>query len=110
MGCPHINSVTKPVKTQTPPAGDELCRSKSATGGESRIPVRETIKFGDIPQTILNEVLECLKPFSAPITVIERQRDYFLGSCTFVEFEDRHFLFTAAHVWKDLKPFGHIGI
>jgi hypothetical protein len=72
--------------------------------------MRETIKFGDIPQTILNEVLECLKSFSAPITVIERQRDSFLGSCTFVEFEGRHFLFTAAHVWEELKPFGHIGI
>jgi hypothetical protein len=70
----------------------------------------ETIKFGEIPQTILNEVLECLKSFSAPITVIEHQRDSFLGSCTLVEFEGRRFLFTAAHVWEHLKPFGHIGI
>jgi hypothetical protein len=94
-----------------PPAGHELCLGNSATGvGESRIPVRETIQFGDIPQTILNEVLECLRPFSAPITVIERQRDLFPGSCTFVEFEGRHYLLTAAHVWEGLKPFGHIGI
>ena len=111
MTCPHITSVTKSIKTQTPPAGDELCRGKSATsGGESRIPVSETIKFGEIPQTIVNEVLECLNAFSAPITVIVRQRELFLGSCTFVEFEGRHFIFTAAHVWDDLKDYGHIGI
>ena len=111
MTCTHITSVTKPVKTQTPPAGDEFCLGNSATGGgEIKIPMRETIKFGDIPQTILNEVLECLNPFSAPITVIERQRDIFPGSCTFVEFKGRHFLFTAALLWEILKPFGHIGI
>lgn len=111
MACLHIAGVTKPVKIQTPPAGDELCRGKSATGGgESKIPVRETIKFGDIPQTIVNEVLQCLNAFSAPITVIVRQRELFLGSCTFVEFEGRHFIFTAAHVWEDLKPYAHIGI
>ena len=111
MTCPHITSVTKSVQTQTPPTGDELWRSKSVKGGgESRIPMRETIKFGEIPQTILNAVLDCLNPFSAPITVIEHQRDLFLGSCTLVEFEGRHFLFTAAHVWDDLKDYGLIGI
>lgn len=70
----------------------------------------EIIKFGEIPKTILNEVLEFLNPFSAPITVIKRQRDLFLGSCTFVEFEGRHFIFTAAHMWKDLKDYEQIGI
>jgi hypothetical protein len=72
--------------------------------------MRETIKFGEIPQTIVNEVLECLIPFSAPITVIVRQRELLLGSGTFVEFDGRHFIFTAAHVWEDLKKYGHIGI
>ena len=111
MTCPHITTVTKPVKTESPPGSDELCRGESASsGGESRVPARETIKFGDIPQTLLNEVLEFLKPFSAPITVVERQNYLFPGSCTFVEFEGRHFLFTAAHVWEGLKSYGHIGI
>lgn len=103
--------MTKPVKTETPRQGDELCRDKSATsGGAPRIPGRETIKFGEIPQTIANEILECLNAFSAPITVIVRQQELLLGSGTFVEFDGRHFIFTATHVWEDLKNYGHIGI
>ncbi len=83
---------------------------KDGANQPHRSPFHETIKFRDIPQTILDEVLEALKKFAAPITVIDHERDMFQGSCTLVQYKGRHFIFTAAHVWDELKPFEHIGL
>lgn len=76
----------------------------------SQIYVRETMKFSDTPQTILSEICDCLKHYAAPICGIDEERNCFLGSCTFVESDRRHFLLTATHVWEKLKAFPHVGI
>ena len=73
-------------------------------------PFLETIKFRDIPQRILDEILEVLRKFAVSITVIHRERDLFQGSCTCVKYKGQHFLFTAAHVWEELKAFEQLGL
>lgn len=71
---------------------------------------QERIKFQDIPQRILDDVLDCLKDYAAPMIGIDENAERFLGCCTFVEVGGHCFLLTATHVWEKLKGFANIGV
>ena len=73
-----------------------------------------SIRFGDIPQAVLDEVILSLKNYLVALYVLlpekPQPRLRLIGSGTLVEIEGTNYILTAAHVWYETRGAEQIGL
>lgn len=74
----------------------------------------EDLPIKDIPQKVLDDVIQVLKNYLVALYMVLPQKQQPqprpIGSGTFVEIEGTHYVLTAAHVWHEARKAEKIGL